>query len=152
MAHLALSKFLQDVDLTAGEECGDDFERGVFGGGTYEGDDAAFDSTKEGVLLAFGETVDLVDEKDGAFFVLGFFDDLADFFDTAADGTKGVEGTVEGVADDHGKGGFADAGRSPENHGGDVAAVNKRTQNSTGTDKMLLADVVVEALWAENFG
>ena len=96
--------------------------------------------------------MDLIDEKDGAFFVLGFFDDLAYFFDSAADGTKGVEGTVEGVADDHGKGGFADAGRSPENHGGDVAAVNKRTQNSTGTDKMLLADVVVEALRAENFG
>ena len=72
LAHLALAKFLQDVDLTAGEECGDDFERGIFGGGTDEGDNAAFDSTEEGVLLAFGETVDLVDEKDGAFFVLGF--------------------------------------------------------------------------------
>ena len=53
-------------DAGAADECGVDFEEGVFGGGADEGEGAVFDPGEEGVLLGFVEAVDFVDEEDGA--------------------------------------------------------------------------------------
>src|SRR5580692_4361717 len=85
----------EDVDLGAGEERGDDFEGGIFGGGGDEEDVAGFDVREEGVLLGFVEAVDFVDEDDGAQaaagFSFGFGHDFLDFFYAAGDGAEGDE-------------------------------------------------------------
>ena len=46
--------------------------------------------------------------------------------------------------DDLGEGGFADAGRSPEDHGGGVVALDLHAQRLAGAEEVLLADVFVE--------
>ena len=146
LAHVVFAEFLEDVDLATGEQGGDDLEGGVLGGGADEGDGAALDGAEQGVLLGLVEAVDFVDEEYGAFFLLCGVNHFAHLLDAAADGGECVEGAVEGVGDDHCQGGLADARGTPENHAGDVAAVNQCAKNSTLSDKVLLSDVFVEAL------
>src|SRR5882757_6659960 len=85
----------EDVDLGAGEEGGDDFEGGIFGGGADEENVAGFDVREEGVLLGFVEAVDFVDEDDGAEagagFFFGFGHDFFYFFYAAGDGGERYE-------------------------------------------------------------
>ncbi len=57
-----------DDNAGAGDERGDDFEAGVFGGGADEDDEARLDVREKGVLLSFVETVNFVHEEDGAGF------------------------------------------------------------------------------------
>ncbi len=117
----------EGVDAAAGEQRGVDLEGGVLGGGADEADGAALDVGKEGVLLGLVEAMDLVDEEDGARAeVRGFFrvdHDLLDLLDAGEDGGELDEGGVRGLGDDLGEGGFADAGRAPEDHGGGVVAI-----------------------------
>ncbi len=139
---------LEGVDAAAGEQRGDDLEGGILGGGADEPDGAALDVGKEGVLLRLVEAMDLVDEEDGARAVVrGFFrvdHDLLDLLDAGEDGGELDEGGVRGLGDDLGEGGFADAGRSPEDHGGGVVRFDLHAQRLAGPDEVLLADVFVE--------
>ena len=150
-AHVLLVEFLEDVYLAAAEECGDDLEGGVLGGGADEGDGAAFDGAEERVLLGFVEAVDFVDEEDGALFLLRLVDDVAHLLHPTADGAQGVERSLQGVRDDGGEGGLADAGRPPENHGGYVAALDEGAQRRIGPNEVLLPDVLVEVLRPQEF-
>ena len=96
--------------------------------------------------------MNLVDEEDCVFFALGLVDYFAYLLNPAADGAEGMEGSVQRVADDHGQGGFADAWRPPENHGGDATAFYQRAEHGTGTDQVLLADIVSEGGGSKNLG
>jgi len=57
---------IENVDLGAGEQRGDDFEGWILGGCADENDVAGFDVGEEGILLGFVEAVDFVDKDDGA--------------------------------------------------------------------------------------
>src|ERR1700758_61697 len=107
----------EDIDLGAREERGDDFKGGIFGGGADEEDVAGFDVREEGVLLGFVETVDFVDEDDGAKAAAGFFfgfgHDFFYFFDAAGDGAEGNEFAFGEAGDEARESGFAAARRSP---------------------------------------
>lgn len=156
----------EDVDLAAGEQGGDDLERGVFGSSANEGDSALLDGAKETVLLRFGEAVDLVDKKDrgaaigrgreksrlGRGKAFGFVDDVADFFHTACNGGKGIEGALEAVGDNLGKGSLAYTRRTPEDETGDIAAFDHGTKDCTLANKVGLSDIVVQGLRAKAFG
>src|SRR5260370_1912170 len=87
------SEGMEEVDLGAGEQRGDDFERRILSGRADKDDVAGFDVRKKGVLLGFVETVDFVDEDDGAMagtgFVLGGGHDFLDFLDAGEDGAEG---------------------------------------------------------------
>lgn len=75
-----------------GEEGAGEVERGVFGGGTEEDDGSVFNGGEEGVLLSFGESVDLVDEEDCACLgsgAPGFVDGAAEVDDSGGDGGEG---------------------------------------------------------------
>src|SRR5204863_341942 len=86
---------LEDVNLGAGKKRGDDFERGIFGGGADERDVAGFDVRKKRVLLGFVEAVDFVDKDHGAVagarFVFGSGHDVFDFLDAGENGAEGDE-------------------------------------------------------------
>ncbi len=51
--------------MTAGEQGGDDLERGIFGGGADQDDRSRFHIGQKGILLGFVEAVDLIDKDDG---------------------------------------------------------------------------------------
>lgn len=150
------SKGGENVDLSAAEQGGIDFKRWVFGGGADEGEQTAFDVREEGVLLGFVEAVDFVDKENGALTVLegkpGFGDGFADVFDAGEDGGNGKELGIEALGKDVGEGGFADAGAAPKEHGVGDTAFESGAQRFAGVDEVLLADHIVEGVWAEAFG
>jgi len=84
-------KGMEDKDPATGKQRGRDVKRGIFGGGANEGEKAGFHMGKEGILLAFVETMDLIDKKNSSpvFCLqkfLGLFHDLPDFFYPGEDG------------------------------------------------------------------
>ena len=145
-------QWLEDIDLTTGQQGGNDFERGVLRRGTDEGDDALFHRSQQRVLLALRETVYLVDKQDGILLALGLVNHLAHLLHAAAYGTQRVEGAMQHVADDHGQGGLSDARRAPENHGRDAATLHQCAQHGSRPHKVLLPDVVVQVGGPQYFG
>jgi hypothetical protein len=147
---------VEGVDAAAGEQGGDDLERGVLSGGSDEADGAVFDVGQEGVLLGLVEAVDLIDEEDGAgaefrrFF--GVDHDLLDLLDAGEHGGELDEAGAGDVGDDAGEGGLADSGRSPEDHRGRVVALDLNAERLAGGEEMLLADVLVEVARAHAVG
>ena len=70
----------------------------------------------------------------------------------AEDGGELDEGGLGGVGDDFGEGGFADAGRAPEDHGGGVVALDLDAERLAGGEEMLLADELIEGAGAHALG
>ena len=153
---LGLLEGAEGVDAAAGEQRGDDFEAGVFGGGADEADAAALDVGEEGVLLGLVEAVDLVDEEDGAGAVggglFGVDHDLLDLFDAGEDGGELDEGGRGEVGDDLGEGGFADAGRAPEDERGGVVVFDLQAEGFAGSEEVGLAEELVEGAGAHALG
>ena len=146
----------EDVDLGAREERGDDFEGGIFGGGADEEDVAGFDVREEGVLLGFVEAVDFVDEDDGAKasagFLFGFGHDFFYFFYAAGDSAEGDEFGFGEAGDEARESGFAAAGRSPEEHRGEIVGFDLDAERFAGAEEFFLADEFVEGAWAHALG
>jgi len=146
----------EDVDLGAGEERGDDFEGGIFGGGADEEDVAGFDVREEGVLLGFVEAVDFVDEDDGAQagagFFFGFSHDFFDFFDTAGDGAEGDEFGFGEAGDEARESGLAAAGRAPEEHRTEIVGFDLHAEGFPGAEEFFLADEFVEGAGTHALG
>ena len=145
---LLLAEAVEDEDLAAGEQRGVDLEGGVLRRGADEDDAALLDERQEGVLLRLVEAVDLVDEEDGPHAegarLLGAGHDLLDLLDAARDGAEGDELRLREVCDHVGEGGLADAGRPPEDHRGDLVALDHRAQELPGPDEVLLPDELLE--------
>ena len=68
------------------------------------------------------------------------------------DGAQGVERRFAGIGYNLGNGGFSNAGRSPENKRGYVAALNHPSYYCPGPHEVLLAYVIVDSLWAQALG
>ena len=147
---------LQVEDAQAGEQGVVEMEGGVFGGGADEDEGAVFDVGQEGVLLGFVEAVDFVDKEDGfatqAAFLLGLKDGFAHFFDAGEDGGEADEARVEGVGEEQGKGGFAAAGRAPEQHGEGLLLGDGDGERHAGAEDVFLSDVVGKGFGAQAFG
>jgi hypothetical protein len=147
---------VEDVDLGAREERGDDLERGIFGGGTDEEDVAGFDIREESVLLGFVEAMDFVNEDDGALsgvgFALGLGHDVLDFFDAAEDGAEGDEFAAGEAGDDAGERGLAATRRAPEEHGAEIIGFDLEAKRFAGAEEFFLADEFVEGAWAHALG
>ena len=141
---------LQDENLATGKQGSDDLEGRILRRGADQHDGAALHGAEERILLRLVEAVDLVDKEDGSGgageegFVLGLVDDFPDFLDTRADGAEGVELPVQGVGDDTGQGGLADAGRPPEDEGGQDTALDHPPKDAAFADQVTLADVLLQ--------
>ena len=66
-AQVVFVQGLQHIHGRTREQSGVDLERGVFGGGADEGEQAAFHMRQKRILLAFVEAVHLIHKHDGAF-------------------------------------------------------------------------------------
>ena len=147
---------IENVDLGAGEERGDDLEGRIFGGGADEEDVAGFNVRQEGVLLGFVEAVNFINEDDGALggagFALGLGHDLFDFLDAAEDGAEGDEFAARNAGDDARESGFAAARRAPEKHGTEIVGFDLQAERFAGAEKFFLADEFVESAGSHAFG
>ena len=127
------------------------------GGGADEADDAALDIGEEDVLLGFVESVDFVDEEDGADAggleaIGGAGDDAAHIRDAALDAAEALETGFGGLGDDLGQGGFADAGRAEEDDRGDAVGLDGAAEELAGAEDVLLAGVFLEGAGAHAGG
>ena len=76
------------------------------------------------------------------------FENLANFFDSGADGREGVEFTAESLRNYPREGGFTHSGRAPEYEGREVSALYHIAQDTAFTDQVLLADIFFETPWS----
>ena len=147
---------LQHIHLAAAQQGTDDLERRVLRGGTNQRDDALLDGSQQAVLLRLRETVDFIDEQDGAGGVeeavlLGTVHHLAHVLHTARHGRQRVEGRLQLVGNNRGQRGLAHSRRSPQDETGDAPRLYHAAQHGSLADQMLLADVVVERRRAHSF-
>ena len=136
------------VDAAAREQRRDDFERRILGGCADQANGAALDVGQKGVLLGLVEAVNLIDEEDGARMHLGGLrggdHHLLDLLDAAHDGGELDEAGLGGFGNDLGQGGFAHAGRTPEDHGAGIVALDLHAQGLAGAEQVLLAAVLLQ--------
>ena len=139
-----IGKSLQYKDFTAGKEGAVHLKGGILRGRADQDDAALFHKGQKRVLLRLVKAVDFIDKKDGLLTVsavlLGFFHHLADLFDAAGHGGKADKGRLGAVGDDLRQGGFAHAGRSPEDHRGDVVALQQAAEDLAFPQQMALTD------------
>ena len=88
--------------------------------------------------------MNLVHKHDGPFteatVVLGLLHDLPDFLDAAGDSGKVDKRCLGAVCDDACQRGFANTGRSPEDHGADAVAFDQPAQHLAFSQQMGLSD------------
>ena len=150
------SKSLEHIDLTAGEQGRDDFETGVFGGRSDEGDRSAFHRAEQAVLLGFRKAVDLVDEqhRPGAKHPLTFgaVNDFADVLDPTSDGAQLMKGAARGLSHEASQGGLAHPGRPPEDHRGQLARLKCTAQGGVCSNQVRLPYIILEGLGTHALG
>jgi len=146
----------KDVDLGAREQRRDNLEGGIFGRGAYEEDVAGFNVRQKGILLGLVETVNFINEDDGALggvgFALGLGHDLFDFLDAAENSAEGDEFTARDSGDDAGEGGFTATWRAPQEHGAEIIGFDLQAEGFAGAKKFFLADEFVECAGAHALG
>jgi hypothetical protein len=106
-------------DLASRKERGYDFERRIFGRGSYQDNRPAFDRSEQCVLLGFVETVDFVNEKyrrafrehRPRFCPLDYFPDV---LDPRTYRRQRMELPFQGGGYNAGESGFPYSGRAPE--------------------------------------
>ena len=142
---------LQDVDLGAREQRPDDFKRRILGRRANQDNPARLDVRQKSVLLRLVEPVDFVHEQHGRLVVgltlkLGLSDNLSDVGDAREHRTElhvmrfGVAGNQERQR------GLAGPGRSPENHGMQLALLNHPAQRLVLAQDMLLTQEFAQVL------
>jgi hypothetical protein len=109
------------------------------------------------VLLAFVETVHLVDKHDGAATALrlpdaGLLHRLADVLDAAQHRRDGDEVRVKTAGHEPRDGGLAHAGRAPEDAAVRLAGFKRDAQRHAFTQQVLLAYHLAQILRAQAFG
>jgi hypothetical protein len=157
LLQVRLAQRLQHVDHGARQQGRIHLERGVFGGGAYEGEKAAFHMRQKRVLLAFVEAVHLVDKHDGAPPALGLPDagllhGFADVLDAAQHGGDGDEVRVKAAGHEPRDGGLAHTGRPPEDAAVRLAGFKGDAQRHAFTEQVLLANHLAQILRAQAFG
>ena len=97
--------------------------------------------------------MDFVHEEDGLFpeppIFFRLFHHLFDLLDAAGDGGKVDEIRLGAPRDDAGEGGFSYPGRTPEDHGADVVALDQPAQNLSFAEQVFLPAVFFQRLRAE---
>ena len=153
---LGFGKRLEHVDAATREQRGDDLEGGILGGCADEADGAALDVGQEGVLLRLVEAVNLIDEEDGPRVhpggLRGGDHHLLDLLDAAHDGGELDESSLGGLGDDLGQGGLAHAGRTPEDHGAGVVALDLHAERFAEADEVLLSEQFLQTPRAHPLG
>ena len=146
---LVLAERAQHVHAAAREQCGIHLERRILGGGPDEDDRALLDVRQKGVLLRAVETVDLVDEQDrahppAAALDVRLGDDLPDLLYAGQHRREGDEPRAGDARHQRGERRLARAGRPPQDHRVQVAALERGAQHAARPEQVLLADDLIE--------
>ena len=133
-----------------GEKRRDDLEGGILRRGADQGNQAAFDVGKKGVLLGLVETVDLVHEEDRPAPVEppqfgGLVDDSADLLHAGEHRGEADEVGLRLPGQDPGECRLSRTRRTPEDDGEDTVLLNGPPQKAVRSDEVILADVLFEA-------
>ena len=141
---------VQHKHLAPGQKRPVDLEGGVFRGGPDQHDAAFFHKGQERVLLGLVEAVDFVYKYDGLFAVqgvmVGALHHLADLLDAAGDGGKVDELCLRPVGDNAGQRGLAHARRAPEDHGGNMVALDQPPKHLSRSQQVSLPHKFLQAL------
>jgi hypothetical protein len=150
-------KRLEDQHPAAGEKGGNDLEGRVFRGGADQGQQAAFDMGQKGILLGFVEAVYFINKEDSLRLVLFFAlfgpaDYFPYFLSPREDGGKKDKIGFHAPCQDSGKGGFAAAGRAPQQQRGNFLLPDQGVENPAFVEKVFLADKIGQLLRPHPFG
>ena len=152
-----LGQAVQGHDAAARQQRRDDFERGVFGRGADQGDQAAFDVVQEGVLLGLVEAMDFVHEEDGAatlqlLLAPGLVDHGPDLLDAREHGGE-LEVVRAGLAgDDARERGLAASRRPPQDHREDAVLLGRHADDRPLAHEVRLPDELGQAARPHAFG
>ncbi len=124
------AQWLQHIHLAAREQRGDDLKRGVFGGGPNQRHGPVFHRAQQRVLLRLAEAVNFVDEQHRAALPPGPLNYVAHVLHPRVDGRKGRKGLLQLGGQQVGQGGFAHAGRPPQNEAGQPARSQVAAQHA----------------------
>ncbi len=108
---------LEYINPCSGKQRVDKSETGIFSRGPNQDDNAFFHIGKQGILLGFVETMDLINKKNGVLplraGLLGTADGGADFLDPTVNRRKNLKLTPCCARQQLGKGGFTSARWTP---------------------------------------
>jgi hypothetical protein len=142
---LGAERFERD-HAAAGEERGDDAERGVLRRRADQRDRASLDVGEQRVLLRLVQAVDLVDEEQRAQSrPARGLDRLADLGHPRRHRRERYEPGIRLLAEDPGQRRLAAAGGTPEDDRGQRAPLEQGVQRPPGGEERLVADHVLEA-------
>jgi len=138
----------QHKDLGARQQRADQLKGRVLGRGTDEDHRAVFDIGQKGVLLGAVETVDLVDEEQGAVAhlaaLLGRVEHLAQIGDAGENGRERLENEFGAVRQQTRNRRLAAARRAPQDHRGDWPLRHHAADRPLRAQQMILPDDVGE--------
>ena len=111
---------------------------------------------QKGILLAFVETMHFIHKQNSAqarqFILFGFFNGFTNFFNAAGDRRNTLHFRLNTLRNNFRQGGFAGTGGPPENHGMNIACLNRFTQRFTLAQQMRLATILRQGGWAHSGG
>ncbi len=148
-ADIVARQRFQHVDTRAREQCADDLEGRVLGGGADEEQRAVLHVGQEGVLLRLVEPVHLVDEQNGVAAArlpveLCLLDRRADVLDAREDRREGQELRLGVSRDEARERRLAGARRSPEDHRVHLAGLDETPERLPLSQQVPLADELVQ--------
>jgi hypothetical protein len=147
---------LKHQNPAPGEKGRNNVERGIFGGRADEGQQAAFHVGEKGILLAFVETMDFIHENNGGGVALilgdlGLGHYFPDLLDPGQHRGKERKISAGGSGENPGQGGFAGAGRAPEQQGREVFLVDEPAEQLVFAQQLFLSDKLIYCLRAQAF-
>ena len=147
---------VQRVHLRAREQRRDHLERRILSSGADQDDVAALHVGQERILLGAVEAVDFVDEQHRApaqaAAALGVRHHALDFLDAAQHRAEGHEIALGDARDQPRERGLAHAGRSPQDQGLELVALDLRAQRFSRAEDVKLAHQVFQFLGTHPFG
>ncbi len=149
-SQIVLGQFFENKYFAPGQKGGVNLKRRVFRRGADEGNTALFHIGEKGVLLGFVKTMYFIHKTEGSDPIgpvsLCLLHNFLDFFYTAGDGAEIHEIGVDAIGYDFSQGGFAHAGRAPENHRGNHVIFQHPPQNHAFSQQVFLANIVFQTL------
>ena len=141
---------LQDKDAAARQESAVDLERGVLRRRSDQDDAPLLHKWEKRILLRLVEAMDLINKNDDTLPIdaaaIRLLHDRADILNPARHRREVDEFRLRPRGNDAGKRRLANAGWSPEDHRGNVVALDETPQHFPLAEKMLLSDKILEGL------
>ncbi len=143
---IILGQSFQQIHPRTGQQGVIQLKGGVFRGGANKDDRAILDMRQKGILLAFIETVHLIDKQQGTpsaiTVVFGAIDRRPDLFHSGGNSGNPFYVRLTVAGHQFGQCGFARTGRPPQDHGVTMPGFYRPSQRFTFSQQMTLANIL----------